>query len=150
MGKKITVFGSFVVDLMGRTPHLPVPGETVKGSVFKMGPGGKGFNQGVAAHKAGADVTMVTKLGTDAFAQVALGAMRELGMDESRVCLLYTSFIAVSIGDGLGEIFKGIGADYLIEGGQTMNPSTEDMLKAIEQVNADTVFIFPNNKNRCV
>lgn len=85
MGKKITVFGSFVVDLMGRTPHLPVPGETVKGSVFKMGPGGKGFNQGVAAHKAGADVTMVTKLGTDAFAQVALGAMRELGMDESRV-----------------------------------------------------------------
>ena len=58
-----------------------------------------------------------------------------------------SGFIAVSIGDGLGEIFKGIGADYLIEGGQTMNPSTEDMLKAIEQVNADTVFIFPNNKN---
>ena len=51
---KVTVFGSFVVDLMGRTPHLPVPGETVKGSMFKMGPGGKGFNQGVAAHKAGA------------------------------------------------------------------------------------------------
>ena len=56
-------------------------------------------------------------------------------------------FIAVSIGEGLGEIFRGIGADYLIEGGQTMNPSTEDMLNAIEQVPADTIFILPNNKN---
>ena len=56
-------------------------------------------------------------------------------------------FIAVSVGDGLGEIFKGIGADYLIEGGQTMNPSTEDMVNAIEHVNADTVYILPNNKN---
>ena len=56
-------------------------------------------------------------------------------------------FIAVSIGDGLGEIFKGIGADYLIEGGQTMNPSTEDMLNAIEKVNADIIYILPNNKN---
>lgn len=56
-------------------------------------------------------------------------------------------FIAVSVGDGLGEIFKGIGADYVIEGGQTMNPSTEDMLNAIDHVNADTVYILPNNKN---
>ena len=56
-------------------------------------------------------------------------------------------FIAVSIGEGLGEIFKGIGADYLIEGGQTMNPSTEDMLNAIEKVNADVIYILPNNKN---
>ena len=56
-------------------------------------------------------------------------------------------FIAVSCGDGLSEIFKGIGADYLIEGGQTMNPSTEDMLTAIDAVNADHIFILPNNKN---
>ena len=56
-------------------------------------------------------------------------------------------FIAVSVGDGLSEIFKGLGADYIIEGGQTMNPSTEDMLNAIEKVNADTIYIFPNNKN---
>ncbi len=56
-------------------------------------------------------------------------------------------FIAVSVGEGLGEIFKGIGADYLIEGGQTMNPSTEDMLNAIDRVNADTIYILPNNKN---
>ena len=56
-------------------------------------------------------------------------------------------FIAVSIGEGLNEIFRGLNVDYLIEGGQTMNPSTEDMLTAIDQVNADTIYIFPNNKN---
>lgn len=56
-------------------------------------------------------------------------------------------FITVSIGEGLNEIFRELGADYIIEGGQTMNPSTEDMLNAIDQVNADTVFILPNNKN---
>ena len=70
--KKVAVFGSFVVDLMARSPHLPVPGETVKGSMFKMGPGGKGFNQCVAAHKAGADVVMMTKIGTDTFANVSV------------------------------------------------------------------------------
>ena len=56
-------------------------------------------------------------------------------------------FIAVSIGDGLNEILKSIGVDKIIEGGQTMNPSTEDILSAIESVNAKTVFVFPNNKN---
>ena len=56
-------------------------------------------------------------------------------------------FIAVSIGDGLSEIFKDLGVDYLIEGGQTMNPSTEDMLEAIEHVHAENIFILPNNKN---
>lgn len=56
-------------------------------------------------------------------------------------------FIAVSIGDGLSEIFKDLGVDYLIEGGQTMNPSTEDMLEAIDHVNAENIFILPNNKN---
>lgn len=56
-------------------------------------------------------------------------------------------FIAVSIGEGMNEIFRELGVDYLIEGGQTMNPSTDDMLTAIDNVNADHVFIFPNNKN---
>lgn len=56
-------------------------------------------------------------------------------------------FIAVSIGDGLNDIFKELGVDYIIEGGQTMNPSTDDMLNAIDEVNAKHVFIFPNNKN---
>lgn len=56
-------------------------------------------------------------------------------------------FIAVSVGEGINEIFKSLGVDYIIEGGQTMNPSTEDMLNAIDKVNADNVFILPNNKN---
>lgn len=56
-------------------------------------------------------------------------------------------FISVSIGAGINEIFKGLGVDYIIEGGQTMNPSTEDMLNAIEKVNAKNIFILPNNKN---
>ncbi len=56
-------------------------------------------------------------------------------------------FIVVSVGDGINEILKALGVDYIIEGGQTMNPSTEDMLNAIEKVNADNIFILPNNKN---
>ena len=56
-------------------------------------------------------------------------------------------FISVSIGEGINEIFKGLGVDYIIEGGQTMNPSTEDMLLAIDKVNAKNIFILPNNKN---
>lgn len=56
-------------------------------------------------------------------------------------------FISVSVGEGMNDIFRDLGVDYLIEGGQTMNPSTEDMLNAIEQVNADTIYILPNNKN---
>lgn len=56
-------------------------------------------------------------------------------------------FIAVSIGEGVNSIFRELGADYIIEGGQTMNPSTDDILNAVEQVNADTIFVLPNNKN---
>lgn len=56
-------------------------------------------------------------------------------------------FVAVSAGEGLAQIFKDLGVDYVIEGGQTMNPSTEDVLSAIDKVNAETVFVLPNNKN---
>lgn len=56
-------------------------------------------------------------------------------------------FIAISVGEGLDEIFKGLGVDYIISGGQTMNPSTEDILEAVDKINADTIFVLPNNKN---
>lgn len=56
-------------------------------------------------------------------------------------------FIAVSVGDGINEILKGLGVDYIIEGGQTMNPSTEDILNAVDKLNADTIYVLPNNKN---
>ena len=87
---KVLVFGSFVVDLMARSSHLPTPGETVRGSLFKMGPGGKGFNQCVAAHKAGADVKMITKLGSDSFANIALDTMTELKMPKDYVFISET------------------------------------------------------------
>ncbi|MBR3840038.1 MAG: ribokinase [Erysipelotrichales bacterium] len=85
MNKKVAVFGSFVVDLMSRAPHFPLAGETVKGSLFQMGPGGKGFNQCVAAHKAQADVTMIGKVGNDDFANVFLKVMDNLNMNKDYV-----------------------------------------------------------------
>ena len=81
MGKKVLIFGSFVVDLTSRSSGLPVPGQTMLGNKFQMGPGGKGSNQAVAAHRAGADVTLVTKLGDDVFAKVALDFYEKEGMN---------------------------------------------------------------------
>lgn len=79
------MLGSYVVDLMVRGPHLPATGETVRGSMFKFGPGGKGSNQGIAAHRAGAQVSMITKIGNDIFAQAALDHYRCEGLDLSHV-----------------------------------------------------------------
>ncbi len=56
-------------------------------------------------------------------------------------------FITVSVGDGIEDIFRGLGVDYVISGGQTMNPSTDDILSAVQKVNADTIYVLPNNKN---
>ena len=83
------------------------------------------------------------KLIKDAEKLAAQQAEEEKKKEPKKEC----GFISVSIGEGIGEIFKGLGVDCLIEGGQTMNPSTEDMLSAIDKVNADHVFILPNNKN---
>lgn len=66
---------------------------------------------------------------------------------KEEVALKEVGFISVSVGDGINEIFRSLGVDYVIEGGQTMNPSTEDMLNAIDKVPAKNIFIFPNNKN---
>ncbi len=116
MGKpKITVMGSFVVDLMSRTPHLPAPGETVFGGPFKLGPGGKGSNQGVAAHKAGAEVIMVTKLGRDDFAKVALNSFESEGMKTDYILFdekHETGAALIMVEDGTGEnsIVVSIGA----------------------------------------
>jgi DAK2 domain fusion protein YloV len=74
--------------------------------------------------------------------KLAAEQAREAAVPEKEV-----GFISVSVGEGMCEIFKELGADYLIEGGQTMNPSTEDMLNAISRVPARNIFIFPNNKN---
>ncbi|HEY9159611.1 MAG TPA: ribokinase [Desulfomonilia bacterium] len=82
---RVTVMGSFIVDLMARAHHLPVHGETVKGTHFMIGPGGKGSNQGVAACRSGSSVTMITKIGTDQFSSIALNSFRKEGMSTAFV-----------------------------------------------------------------
>lgn len=97
MKQKITVFGSYVTDLMARTPHLPLPGETVKGSAFHMGAGGKGFNQAVAAKKVDADVVMVSKIAHDPFGQLAIDMMDEMSMDTSHMIFSDTSDTGIAL-----------------------------------------------------
>lgn len=112
---KITVLGSFVVDLMSKTPHLPTRGETVFGGPFKLGPGGKGSNQGVAAARAGAEVTMITKLGKDEFAEIALKSFRSANMDTQFIFQddeheTGAALIMVEDGSAENEIVVSIGA----------------------------------------
>ena len=135
---KVAVFGSFVVDLMARSPHLPVPGETVKGSMFKMGPGGKGFNQCVAAHKAGADVVMITKLGRDNFANVALDTMDELNMPKDHILFsddkeTGIALILVDENTSQNEIIIVPGA---------CNTITADEVKGIESVIKESEYVL--------
>lgn len=78
--KKAAVIGSYVADLMAMAPRLPARGETVMGSLFRTGAGGKGFNQAVAAHLAGADVAFSTRLGRDAYAGLAVETMERIGL----------------------------------------------------------------------
>ena len=80
MGGSIVVVGSFVVDFTGRTNGFPLPGQTILGKSFRMGAGGKGSNQAVAAYRAGANVTLVTKVGTDMLSKVAMEFYRQEGM----------------------------------------------------------------------
>jgi ribokinase len=85
--KKIVVFGSYVTDLMFRVPRLPVKGETLIASTFKMGPGGKGANQAVAAKRAGANVSMITKIGKDKFGELAIENFQKEGIDSKYIFL---------------------------------------------------------------
>ena len=87
------------------------------------------------------------KLIKDAEAAAAAQAEAAAAKEKKKEPRKQVGFIAVSIGDGMNEIFRELGVDYIIEGGQTMNPSTDDMLTAIDNVNADHIFILPNNKN---
>ena len=129
MKSKVTVFGSYVVDLMARAPHLPVPAETVRGSMFRMGPGGKGFNQCVAAHKAGADVVMVAKVKEDTFGEIALKTMDELGMPRDYMLITEdtdtgTAVILVDEETGQNEIIITPAAN------DTITPEEVDGLEA--------------------
>jgi ribokinase len=135
MGKaKVVVLGSFVVDLTSRGPHLPVPGETVKGTSFKMGPGGKGSNQGVAAQRAGAEVTMITKVGKDPFAKIALDNFKRENMDtrfvfEDDSHETGTALIMVDEQTGQNQILVVTGAcNYITD--ENLNAARESIEKA--------------------
>ena len=146
---RITVMGSFIVDLMARAPRLPVHGETVKGTHFQIGPGGKGSNQGVAAARAGAEVTMITKIGADPFAQIALDSFRKEGMPESHILRderfpTGTALIMVDENTSENQILVTVGAcDHIsadeieaardsIEGSAVLLTQLETNLTAVE------------------
>lgn len=130
---KIAVIGSFVVDLTSRAGRLPVAGETVKGTVFKMGPGGKGSNQAVAAHRAGADMILGTKVGNDVFGRVALDFYEKENMDTSYVFIdqekeTGTALIMVDEVSGQNQILVVSGAcDHI------MDDEIEKLKKVIEE-----------------
>ena len=115
MGGRIVVFGSYVTDLTGRGTRFPVPGETVLGASFQMGPGGKGSNQAVAAFRAGGDVTLVTKLGRDAFGRAARDFYTAEGMNtdewiEDETCETGAALIMVNQQSGQNMIMVLNGA----------------------------------------
>jgi ribokinase len=101
----ITVVGSFVVDLTARTPHMPVPGETVLGKSFKLGPGGKGGNQATAAARAGSNVNLITKLGEDEFGLIAIQSFKNDGinLDYTPVSKTESTGSALIVVDDNGE-----------------------------------------------
>lgn len=138
MKEKITVFGSFVVDLMGRTPHLPAPGETVKGTFFRQGAGGKGFNQCVAAHKAGADVAMITKLGRDSFADVALAVMDQLNMPKEY--LLYHDEVATGI--ALIFVDEKTGQNEIVIVPGACGTITQEDIQSVKQRIRDSAYLL--------
>ena len=138
MGSKVAVFGSFVVDLMARAPHLPIPAETVRGSMFRMGAGGKGFNQCVAAHKAGADVTMIAKMGKDSFADVAMNVMNELHMNKDH--LFYTD--EAETGIALILVDEGTSQNEIIIVPGANNTHTPEEVESIREVLKESEYVL--------
>ena len=135
---RVTVMGSFVVDLMARAPHLPQTGETVRGDGFLIGPGGKGSNQGVAAHKSGARVDMITKIGRDNFGQIALESFQGEGMDTSYVMQddeLATGAALIMVDENTGDnkILVALGACSCI--------TKADIESAREVIEGNPVFL---------
>lgn len=145
MAQKVTVFGSFVVDLMARAPRLPVPGETVLGSFFKQGAGGKGFNQGIAAHKAGGDVTMITKLGRDSLAAVATDAMDGVGLSKDH--LFYsetepTGVALISVDENTSQ------NEIIIVPGACATISDEDIASVAERIRESAYLLLQLEVNQ--
>jgi ribokinase len=137
--EKITIMGSFIVDLMARTPHLPVPGETVMGSTFKIGPGGKGSNQAIAAKRLGAEVTIVTKIGKDFFGkEVALKTFKNEGMDASYVFQddeLSTGTALIMVDENTSE------NKIVVTAGACQNISDNEIEKARKSIESSAILL---------
>ena len=135
---KVVVFGSFVADLTSRAGKLPAPGETIMGSSFKIGPGGKGSNQGVAAKRAGADLTMITKVGKDVFGDIALNQYKIEGMDTKHV------FIdeALETGTALIMVDENTAENQILVVSGACGNITEDDIKSVESVIADADYLL--------
>lgn len=106
MGKKIVVFGSYITDFVMRASTFPVPGQSIIGSSFKMGPGGKGSNQAIAALKVGADATFVTKLANDTFGTYAQNFYKTEGYDTAGFIIgdsSYTGAANIVVNEQTGE-----------------------------------------------
>lgn len=133
----ITVLGSFAIDLMSRTPHLPLPGETVLGGPFKLGPGGKGSNQATAAARAGANITMIAKLGMDEFGEIALNHFRneKINTDYVYQSQQYETGAALIMVDQKAEnmIVIAVGANNSI--------TKEDVYKAEEAIATSQILL---------
>lgn len=136
--EKVIVFGSFVVDLMARADRLPKAGETVRGNFFKMGSGGKGFNQAVACHMAGGDLTTVIKLGKDEFSKLATNLMDKINMDKDYV--LYSDDKATGV--ALIPVDEVSGENQImIVPGASETISSEEVYK-LEDVIEDASYIL--------
>lgn len=145
MKQKVTVFGSFVVDLMARAPHLPAPAQTVKGTIFQQGAGGKGFNQGIAARKAGGNVVMITKLGTDSMGKVATDVMDEVGL--SKAHLFYNDEVAT----GTALIFVDETTaqnEIIIVPGACSTITDEDIAKVADEIKSSAYLLVQLEVNQ--
>lgn len=138
MKKKIVIMGSFVVDLMGRAPHLPQPGETVKGSTFKMGPGGKGSNQAIAAKRAGANIDIISKVGDDVFGEIAINNFRQEGFNTGYIfkdISNQTGAALILVDDVTGE------NSILVTLGACSNITRDDLEKAKHIIQEADIFV---------
>lgn len=138
MKQKIVVMGSFVVDLMGRAPHLPSPGETVKGLTFKMGPGGKGSNQAVAAKRAEANVDLITKVGKDEFGNIAISNFKKEGFNTDYIFEdenVETGAALILVDDSTSE------NEILVTLGACGNISTEDLKGVKDIITSADIFV---------
>ncbi|MEX1378131.1 MAG: ribokinase [Eubacteriales bacterium] len=135
---KIVVFGSFAADLTSRAPRLPKSGETIIGSSFKIGPGGKGSNQGVAAKRAGADMTMITKVGNDVFGKIALDIYKNEGMSTEHIFIdqeKETGTALIMVDENTAE------NQILVVSGACGNISDQD-IKSVEHIIEDAKIVL--------